>query len=112
MLHFLVANTQAMSVFSFQRSFTFLPTTTDGVSDIESASSVNSTIEDRKTSLFGFTILPSDDNKFVIVSAPGRKRDNETYGGDFFKCSVDDLENSCQSLLKELRSMKTSIYLY
>ncbi|KII71041.1 hypothetical protein RF11_14453 [Thelohanellus kitauei] len=58
--------------------------------------------EDRSTSLFGFTILTRrsiDDKRIIIVSAPGRKPTDKTYGGDFFKCSVKDLLISCESFL-------------
>ncbi|KII68849.1 hypothetical protein RF11_03055 [Thelohanellus kitauei] len=97
---FISANGKNPSMFSLKKSFSFKLKVNENPINIDKDISSDSEDLDRKKSLFGFSVVVSDDNKFFIVSAPGFQFNDKTYG-DVFKCSVSDLENSCVSLLTD-----------
>ncbi|KII68854.1 hypothetical protein RF11_03060 [Thelohanellus kitauei] len=109
-IHF--ANAYNPPLFSLQRSFTFTHTTNGVKTNIDQTSSEDSITEDRKTSLFGYTMVTRSNIKnqqIVIISAPGRKPAGKTYGGDLFKCTIKASQISCQTLLNDSARTKIGI---
>ncbi|KII72063.1 hypothetical protein RF11_06679 [Thelohanellus kitauei] len=95
-LHFYLSHANKPPPFSHQKSLTYERFTKDRFDNYDSPISSKGGISDvRARSLFGYTILPSFDKKAVIVSAPARSY-STFYGGDIFKCQVDDFENTCK----------------
>ncbi|KII68086.1 hypothetical protein RF11_06292 [Thelohanellus kitauei] len=98
LFHFLLANAEEKPLLSHLKSLSYQATTAYGVNNMDPELWGSDIAFDKKTSMFGAVILHSVDKRHANVSAAARTREIGTYGGDVFKCLIEDFQNSCASM--------------
>ncbi|KII65066.1 hypothetical protein RF11_14559 [Thelohanellus kitauei] len=102
MFHFLLPHASGAFGFAPQTAKTYFAATQAKFNNVNPAFWAISRIEeDRKESLFGAMIVPSSDGDALIISAPARKPNAGTYGGDVFKCVIAAFPNGCKSMTSD-----------